>query len=105
MLELLVASDGTRGDGFEQGKEVGLAIVWESDDFLLCVDLPSKDEFLCAPGRVAFAELLEGYWFLLCNIVLVVQAEEVVDGAKEMLYHIQSLRWLYLCYTNEVIEV
>ena len=36
------------GGGFEQGKEVGLAIVWESEDLLHCVDRPDEDDLLCA---------------------------------------------------------
>ena len=43
---------------------------------------------MCALGGVAFAELVEGYWFLPCNFVLFVWTEEVVDGAKEMPRHL-----------------
>ena len=68
-------SAGTGGDGFEQGKEVGLTIVWEGEDLLRGVDRAAEDNFLCAPGGVAFAELLEGDWFLPCDAVLVVRAE------------------------------
>ena len=70
------------GGGFEQGKEVVLSILWEGEELLHCVDRPAEDDLLCAPGGGAFAELLEGDWFLPCNVVLVVWAEEVVDGAK-----------------------
>ena len=78
----LGALAGTGGGGFEQGKEVGLAIVLEGEDLLHCADRPAKDDLLCAPGGVAFVELLEGDWFLPCNVVLVVRAEEAVDGVK-----------------------
>ena len=67
---------GTGGGVFEQGKEVGLAIVWEGEDLLHYVDRPAEDDLLHAPGGVAFAELLKGYWFLPCNVVLVVRSEE-----------------------------
>ena len=101
----LGASAGTGGGGFEQGKEVGLAIVWEGEDLLHCVDCPAKDDLLRAPGGVAFTELLKGDWLLPCNVVLVVWAEEVVNGAKEMSCHLPSLRWTSLCYIDEIIEV
>ena len=101
----LGASSDTGGSGFEQVKEVGLAIVWEGEDLLHCVDCPAKDDLLCAPGGVAFAELLEEDWFLPCNVVLIVRAEEVVDGAKEMSGHLPSLCWPSWFYTDEVIEV
>ena len=93
------------GDGFEQGNEVGLAIVWEGEDLLHCVDFPAEDDLLCAPGGVAFVELLEGDWFLPCDVVLVVRAEEFVDGAKEVSRHLPSLCWPPLCYTDESIKV
>ena len=63
------------GGGFEQGKEVGLVIVWEGEYLLHCVNCLSEDNLLCASGGVAFAELLEGDWFLLCNVFLVVGTE------------------------------
>ena len=68
------------------------------------VNRPAKDNLLCDSGGVAFAELLEGDWFVPCNVVLVVRAEEFVDGAKEVSQHLLSLRWPSLRYTNEVIE-
>ena len=101
----LGASAGTGGGFFEQGKEVGLAIVWEGEDLLHCVDCLSKDDLLCAPGGVAFEELLEVDFFLPCNVVLVVRTEEFVDDAKDLSRHLPYLRWPSLCYTDEVIEV
>ena len=57
------------------------------------VYFPSKDNFLCDPGRVAFDELLEGDWFFPCSVILVVGSEEVVNGVKEMLRHLPPFRW------------
>ena len=105
MPAFLGTSAGTGGDGFEQGKEVCLAVVWEGYNLLHCVDRPAKDDLLRAPGGVTFAELLKGDCLLPCNVVLVVQAEEVVDGAKEMSYNLPSIRWPSLCYTYKLIEV
>ena len=64
---------------------------------------PSEDDFLRAPGGVAFAELLDGDWFLLCSVVLVVGSEEVVDSVKEMSRHFPLFCWPSLNYTDEVI--
>ena len=50
-------------------------IVWEGEYLLHCVNCLSEDNLLCASGGVAFAELLEGDWFLLCNVFLVVGTE------------------------------
>ena len=72
---------------------------------LHCVNRPAKDDLLCAPGGVAFAELLEENWFLLCSVVLVTRSEEVVNGEKEVSRHLLSFGWPSLDYTNEVIEV
>ena len=80
-------------------------IVWEGEDLLHCVDRPAEDDLLCEPGGVTFAELLEGYWLLPCNVLLVVRTEEFVDGTKEMSRHLPSLCWPLLCYTNKFIEV
>ena len=41
------------------------------------VNRPFEDEFLCAPGDVTFAELLEGDWLFPCIVVLFVGSEEV----------------------------
>ena len=105
MTASLGASAGTGGGGFEQGNEVGLAIVWKGEDLLHYVDRPAKNDLLFAPGGVDFANLLEGYWFLPFNIILVVRTEELVDGAKEVLRHLPSLCCSSLCYTNEVVVV
>ena len=105
MTASLGAPSGTGGDDFEQSKEVGLAIVWEGEDLLHCVDCLAEDDLLCAPGGVTSTEILEGDWFLPCIVVLFVRAEEVIDGVKEMLRHLPSLRWPSLCYTDEVIKV
>ena len=82
------ASAGARRDGVKQGEEISLAILQEGEDLLDDVYLPSKDNFLRAPGGVAFEELLEGDWFLPRSVVLVVGLEEVVDGVKEMSRHL-----------------
>ena len=105
MPAFLGASDGTVGDGLEQGKEVCLAIAWEGEDLLHCVDHLDKDDLLRDPGGVTFAELLKGDWSLPYNVVLVVWAEEAVDGAKEMSRHMPSIYWTSLCYTDKFIEV
>ena len=72
---------------------------------LYSINLPAEDNLLCAPGGVTFADILEGYWFLPCDVVLVVRAEEFVDGAQEVSRHLPYLFWPPLCYTDEVIEV
>ena len=58
------ASAGAGRDGVEQVKEIALAILREDEDLLYGVYCPSKDNFLRAPGGIAFAEILEGDWFL-----------------------------------------
>ena len=58
---------------------------------------------MCAPGSVAFVDLLEGDWFFPCIVVLVVGSEEVINGAKEMSRHLPSFCWSSLDYTDEVI--
>ena len=78
-------------------------IIWEGEDFLDGVICPSEDDFLRATGGVAFAELLEGYWFFPCSVVLVIGSEEVVNGAKDMLRHLPLFSWTSLDYTDEVI--
>ena len=75
MPAALGASDGAMRDGVNQGEGILLAILWEGEDLLDGVYRPSQDNFLRAPGGVAFAELLEGYWFLPCSVVLVVWLE------------------------------
>ena len=64
------APAGTGGDGVKQGEEVALAFFWEGEDLFDGVNLPAKDDLLRAPGGVAFAEIFEGYWLLLCSVVL-----------------------------------
>ena len=68
------------GGGVEQGEDILLLIIWEGEHLLDGVNRPSKDNFMCAPGDIAFAELLEGYWLFPFRVVLVVGSEEVVDG-------------------------
>ena len=99
------ALDGAGGDGVDQGEEVALAIIWEGEDFLDGVNRRAKDDLLHAPGGVAFGELLEGYWFLPCSVVLVIRSEEVVNGAKEVLHHLPYFGLPYLDFNNEVIKV
>ena len=82
-----------------------LAIIWEGEDLLDGVNRPSEDNFLRAPGGVAFAELLEGYWFFPCSFVLVIGLEEVANDMKEVLRHLPPFDWSSLDYTDEVIEV
>ena len=101
----LGASAGTGGDGFEQGNEVSLSIIWEGEDLLHCVDRPAKNDLLFDPGDVAFAELLEGDWFLPLNAVLVFRTEDFVDGSKEVLRHLLSICWPSLCYTSTTSSV
>ena len=67
------ALSGPGEDGFEQGEEVTLAIFWEGEDLLDGFNRPDKNNLLRAPGGVTFAELLDGYWFLLCSVVLVIR--------------------------------
>ena len=71
----LGALSGTGGGGFEQGNEVGLSIVCEDEELLHCVNRPAKNDLLFAPGDVAFADLIEGDWFLPLNVVLAVRME------------------------------
>ena len=52
-----------------------LAIIRDGEDFLDGVYHPSEEDFLRAPGGVAFAEFLEGDWFLPCSVVLVFGSE------------------------------
>ena len=59
----------------------------------------------CAPGSVAFAEIFKRDGFLLCYVVLVIWAEEFIDGAEEMTCHLSSLCCPPLGYTNEIIKV
>ena len=91
------------GGGVDQGEEIVLAIIWEGEDLLDGVNRPSEENFLRAPGGVAFAELLEGYWFFPCSVFLVIGSEEVVNSAKEISRHLMLFRWISLDYTNEVI--
>ena len=67
------------------------------------VNRPLEDDFLRAPGGVAFADLLEGDWFFPCSVILVVGSEEVVNGAKEMSRHLPLFSWPPLDYTYEFI--
>ena len=97
------ASSGIGGYGVEQGDETALAIIREDEELLDGVNQPSEDDFLRAPGGVAFAEILEGDWFLTCNVVLVVRSEEVVDDAKDILRNLLSFCWTSLDYTDKVI--
>ena len=78
------ASAGAGRDGVEQGEEIALEIIQEGDDLLDCVYRPLEEDFMRAPGGVAFAQLLEGDWFFPCSIVLAVGLEEVVNGVKDM---------------------
>ena len=80
-----------------------LAIIWDGEDLIDGVNRPSKENFLRAPGGVAFAELLEGDLFLPCSVVFVVRLEDVVNGAKEVSRHLPSFCWPSLDYTNEII--
>ena len=82
-----------------------LAIIWDGEDLIDGVNRPSKDNFLRAPGGVAFAELLEGDWLFPCSVVFVVGSEEVINGAKYMLLHLQLFSCPSLDYTDEVIYV
>ena len=77
-----VTSAGAGRDGVKQGEEIALAIIQEGEDLLDGVNCPSYDNFLHAPGGVAFAELLEGHWIFPCSVFLVVGSEEVVNGVK-----------------------
>ena len=63
---------GARRDGVEQVEKIALAVIREGEYLLDTANRPSKDDFLCAPGGVAFLELLEGDWFFPCSVVLVV---------------------------------
>ena len=96
-------SAGARRDRVEQGEDIALAILREGAELLGDVYRPSKDDFLHAPGGVAFAELFEEDWFLPRSVVLVVRSEEIVDGVKDMLHHLPSFNWPSLNYTDEVI--
>ena len=82
MPALTGALDGTGKDGVYQGQEVGLAVIWESEELLHSVDCPADDDLLFAPGGVAFAELLERDGLLPCDVVLVIRSKEFVDGAE-----------------------
>ena len=84
MPETSGASDSAGRDGVEQGEEIALDIIREGEDLLGGVYCPSKDNFLCDPDGVAFAEILEEDWFFPRSVVLFVGSEEVVDGMKEM---------------------
>ena len=97
------APTGARRDGVEQVEEITLVILWEGEDLIDGVYFPSKDNFLRAPGGVAFVELLEGDWVLPCSVVLVVGSEEVVNGVEEILRHLPPFCWPSLNYTDEVI--
>ena len=55
----LGASADARRDGVKQGEEISFAIFQEGEDLLDGVNRPSEDNFLRAPGGVAFAEILE----------------------------------------------
>ena len=66
-------------------------IIWEGEDFFGGVNGPAEDNLLRAPGGVDFLELVEGDWFLVCTVILVVGSEEFIDGAKEMSHHLPSL--------------
>ena len=66
------ASAGAGRDGVEQVKEIALAILREDEDLLYGVYCPSKDNFLCASGGVAFEELIDVDCFFPCSVVLVV---------------------------------
>ena len=55
---------GANRGGVDQGEDIFLAIIREGEDFHDGVNCPSEDDFLRAPGGVAFAEVLEGDWFL-----------------------------------------
>ena len=81
----LVASAGVGGGGVEQDKKVALVVFWEGDDLFDSVNRPAKDNLLCTPGNVAFADILEANWFLTCSVVLGIRPREFVDGAKRCL--------------------
>ena len=94
--------DGAGRDGVDQGEEIFLVIIREGEELLDGVYHPSKEDFLRAPGGFAFADLLEGDWFLPCSFVLVVGSKEVINGVKEMSRHLPPFCWPSLNYTDEV---
>ena len=47
------------------------------------VNFPAKDEFLRAPGGVAFVELLEGDWFLPCSFGIGISTEDFSSIARK----------------------
>ena len=59
-------------------------VFWEGEDLFDGVNRPAEDDLLRVSGSIAFAELLEGDWFLPCSVVLGIRPEEFVDGAKEV---------------------
>ena len=69
------------------------------------VDCPAEDDLLCDPGGVAFAEIFERDGLLPCYVVLVIRAEELVDGAEEIPRHLSYLCWNPFGYTDEIIKV
>ena len=103
MLATPGALAGAGRDGVEQVEEIALVIIQEGEDLLDDVNRPSEDAFMRDPGGVAFAEILEGDWFLPCSVVLVIGSEQVINVVKEMSRHRPSLCWPFLDYTNEVI--
>ena len=96
----LGASAVTGRGGFEQGKEVGLAIVWESEDLLHGVNRPAEDDLLCAPGRVAFQSFLRDIGFS-CAMSYLFLGRNSLSLSR----HLLSLCRPPLRYTDEVIEV
>ena len=80
-----------------------IAILWEGKVLLDSVYVPSKDDFLCDTGGVAFAELLERDLFFPCSVLVVVWSEEVVNGVKVMSRHLPPFCWPSLNYTDELI--
>ena len=74
-------------------------------DLIYHINHPAKHDFLHAPDDVAFAKLLERYWFLACSVIFRFWAEEFINGAEEVPCNMTSLVWPSLHYTDEVIEV
>ena len=69
------------------------------------VNSPAEDDLLHAPGSVAFANIFEEDWLLLCSVLLNIWPEEFDDAAKKVSRHFPSFVWTSLYFTNEVIDV
>ena len=81
------------------------SVIWKGEYLFCGVYCPAKNDLFCDPGGVAFAELFKRDGFLSCYVVLVIWAEEFIDGVEEMPCHLLSFFCPPLGYTNKIIEV